>query len=217
MRISENILATMKKTFGKMLPNSHVLKRNKDFLIKINLAPIIGRRDAAYDMACSLSSSDIFSLGLEQQFKVCNYLCELMEGCIEDTLAVIHILSSPDTVSREQKFLNFQQNIYNFLKVWEHLIISQNYTLLNAQDSHSLYLSNDDDNKVAWDEDMLNEFEVSLVNRINAIFAEASHKILRYRSYMTKSFSKSYFERYNKSFSEYSKNYKKYYTIKDLK
>lgn len=171
-----------------------------DLLTKVNLPSMMGRRDAAYDAAFKLSRMDIFSKDENAQSKICLNMMGILDLCIQDTNAIINILSSPDTVSREEQYLFLQQNIRNLLGIWARMIRAKEYMQSGTQK----------DDPLRREEKMLENFEISLVNRIKFIFEDAQSRVLRYRGYMTKSFSKPYAERYEKSFTEYSKSLPEY-------
>lgn len=180
-----------------------------DFLTKVNLPSMMGRRDAAYDAALKFSDRDIFSLDEAVQTKICLNMMGLLDLSIQDTNAILNILSNPDTVSREEQYLFLQQNIRNLLGIWARMSRAKEYMHSNNS-VKSFYSSNSGTSSLMQEEDMLDNFEIALVNRIKFIFQDAQSRILRYRGYMTKSFSKSYAERYTKSFTEYSKSLAEY-------
>ena len=70
-----------------------------DFLTKVNLPSMMGRRDAAYDAACKLSEMDIFALDENTQSKICLNMMGILDLSIQDTGAIINILSNPDNVA----------------------------------------------------------------------------------------------------------------------
>ena len=179
-----------------------------DFLTKVNLPSMMGRRDAAYESAFNLSQMDIFAKDEEAQSKICLNMMGILDLAIQDTNAIINILSSPDTVSREEQYLFLQQNIRNLLGIWARMIKAKEY-MQKSVSAKSFYASGAD--PLAREENMLENFEISLVNRIKFIFQDAQPKVLRYRGYMTKSFSKPYAERYHKSFAEYSESLPEHY------
>ncbi len=177
-----------------------------DLLTKVNLPSMMGRRDAAYDMAFKLSRMDIFSKDESTQSKICLNMMGILDLCIQDTNAIINILSNPDTVSREEQYLFLQQNLRNFLGIWARMIRAREY----MQKSSNISALPKGADSLLREENMLENFEIPLVNRIKFIFEDAQSRVLRYRGYMTKSFSKPYAERYNKSFTEYSKSLPEY-------
>ena len=180
-----------------------------DFITKINMPSMMGRRDAAYDMAHKLSKSDIFAKKESEQSKVCLNMMGILDLSIQDTNAIINILSSPDTVSREEQYLFLQKNIRNLLGIWARMIKAKEY-MQTASSSKSFYTAPKGIDPLMREEDMLENFEIALVNRIKFIFQDAETKVQRYRGYMIKSFSKSYAERYKKSFVEYTQSLPEY-------
>lgn len=173
-----------------------------DFITKVNLPSMMGRRDAAYDAACKLAEMDIFSLDENTQSKICLNMMGILDLAIQDTNAIINILSSPDTVSREEQYLFLQQNIRNLLGIWARMIKAKEY-IQSATNNKGI-------DPLIREESMLENFEIALVNRIKFIFRDTANRVVRYRGYMTKSFSKPYAERYKKSFDEYSKSLPEY-------
>lgn len=173
-----------------------------DFLTKVNLPSMMGRRDAAYDAAYKLAESDIFSLDEETQSKICLNMMGILDLAIQDTGAIINILSNPDTVSREEQYLFLQQNIRNLLGIWARMIKAKEY-MKSSTNTKGI-------DPLIREEHMLENFEISLVHRIKLIFQDTRKRVLRYRGYMTKSFSRSYAERYKKSFEEYSTSLPEY-------
>lgn len=180
-----------------------------DFLTKCNLPSMMGRRDAAYDAAYNLSKMDIFSKDETIQSRICLNMMGILDLTIQDSNAIINIMSSPDTISREEQYLFLQQNIRNLLGIWARMIRAREY-MQTSSSAKSFYSSGKSIDPFLREEDMLDNFEIALVNRIKFIFQDAHAKVVRYRGYMTKSFSKSYAERYNKSFTEYSKSIPEY-------
>ena len=207
MSISNLLFGKIKATFGRNTPEVQ-LQRNGDFLVKQNLAPLMGRRDAAYESAYKLSQLDIFSYDNDKQAEICAALKNCLESSIQDTETILNMLSSPDTVKRENNYLILLSAINRLLSVWVELILAREHWRENA-DSLSHWSDNASLSVLRLDEEMLGDCEIAVVNRVRNIF-EGSHKgILRYRSYMTKSFSGNYLERYTKSFSHNVERYDK--------
>ena len=169
-----------------------------DFLTKVNLPSMMGRRDAAYDAARKLAEMDIFAQNEKIQSNICLNMMGILDLAIQDTGAIINILSNPDTVSREEQYLFLQQNIRNLLGIWARMLKAREY-IQSSTNTKGI-------TPLIREENMLENFEIALVNRIKFIFRDTGSRVLRYRGYMTKSFSKSYAERYKKSFEEYSKS-----------
>ena len=98
-----------------------------DFLTKVNLPSMMGRRDAAYDAARKLAEMDIFAQNEKIQSNICLNMMGILDLAIQDTGAIINILSNPDTVSREEQYLFLQQNIRNLLGIWARMLKAREY------------------------------------------------------------------------------------------
>ena len=199
MSISNLLFSKIKATFGRISPEIQP-HRGSDFLVKQNLAPLMGRRDAAYESAYKLSQLDIFSFDTDKQAEICAALKECIDSSIQDTETILNMLSSPDTVKREQNYLILLFAINRLISVWADLILARDHWRDNAE-SLSHWSDNATLSVLRLDEDMLGDCEIAVVNRVRNIFQGAQKGILRYRSYMTKSFSGNYLERYTKAFT----------------
>ena len=73
----------------------------------MNLPPLMGRRDAAYDEAAKMLTDDFFSVGGESRRRSYRRIGALLRCAEEDTHAILALLSSPDTMVRERKLLAF--------------------------------------------------------------------------------------------------------------
>lgn len=207
MSKSDTLFDKIKATFGKVITQTPP-RQNGDFLVKQNLAPMMGRRDAAYEIAYKLSSSDIVSCSQQQQAEICAALKMCLASAINDTEAILSILSSPDTVKRETHYLTLLSAIDRLVSVWTELILAREHWKNNI-DKLAHFDEDSTLSSLRLDEDMLGDCEIAVVNRIKNIFETSQKGILRYRSYMTKSFSGNYLERYNKSFANYMEIYDK--------
>ncbi len=184
--------------------------RRVDHLVKMNLPPLMGRRDAAFDRAAQLIQSDLFAGDEEQRHSAYEEINELLTQSADDTRSIIQTLSSPDTENREKNFLKLilmLQNISRLLEDLVHLEVGlfQNpaHTPLYDFDVHR------SDAEIARNEKHLTETEINLANQMRSYFDRTAGKINRYREYTTKNFSQPYALRYRKAYMVYSGIYTK--------
>ena len=71
--------------------------RRAGALGKMNLPPLMGRRDAAYDQAAGMLTGDLFAAGGELRRRSYRHIGTLLRCAAEDTNAILALLSSPDT------------------------------------------------------------------------------------------------------------------------
>ena len=85
---------------------------NADFLIKMNLPPIMGRRDAACDCIGFLLKTDFTALPDTERMMLYDRLIQLLTLAIGDTRSLLQMLSNQETRSREEWLLSFGMEPY---------------------------------------------------------------------------------------------------------
>lgn len=185
----------------------HQSSRKMDHLIKMNLPPLMGRRDAAYDRAREFINHDIFMLNTPRRHSIYEAVSYLLKSASDDTKAMLNTISSPDTEQRENKMLLLLKMLFNIAQA---LI---NFTGLESElfhDEKSPYRHlniTPNENDLVRNEKLLNETEISIAKQMCNYFEMAQVQVNRYRSYTSKSFSKSNAERYSKAYDAYFKLY----------
>lgn len=141
----------------------------------------MGRRDAAYDVVAQIAAGPcVFSRVKE--------LLKLLWSAEKDSVDLLSLLSSPDTIDRERNMLEHIRKLIRLLQV------------LEAWDgSRSRKNSEESLEEGITDDPVL----PTVVNRFSSLISHAVPHLVRYRSYAEKSASTSYAERYKKSYSFY--------------
>ena len=150
-------------------------------ILRLNLAPIMGRRDAVYDAVAAFAAGPC----------VFHQVTELIEmlGCAEkDSLELLSLLTSPDTIDREQNMLEHIRKIIRLLQVIEAWISSCSSKSICG---------------TAENEEEADPVLIAAVSKLSSLIRNASPHLIRYRSYAEKSASPSYADRYKKSYSFY--------------
>ena len=91
MSLPNEIISRVKRTWDFLRPGAPLHKplRNADPLIKMNLPPLMGRRDAAYDCAVKLFSDDLFAREEAERSRLYTIGNGLMQQAAEQTAADI--------------------------------------------------------------------------------------------------------------------------------
>ncbi|MBS1370644.1 MAG: hypothetical protein HPZ91_11885 [Lentisphaeria bacterium] len=207
MNLHNELLNRVKRTWEMIRPAApaHRPPRNADHLIKMNLPPLLGRRDAAYDHASRLiDDQELFARDEAWRQKHYETISGLLEIAADDTKSILLTLSSPDTASREKGLYDLillLQNIVrmlgDFTKLGGAVLSDENPTLKHFGIRHT-------DNERLRGERIVSEVEISTVNQLRVYCTRALPKITRYREYTAKSFSKPYASRYHKAYDAYS-------------
>lgn len=161
--------------------NSHLpgVRHGTGTLLRLNLAPIMGRRDAAYDAVAEYAAASVVS-------EKAGELLAILSVAERDSADLLGLLSSPDTIEREQHIFRHIRNLMCLLQVLESW---RNFETSSGSGSDGLVKN-------------------SAVAQITGELKKIVPSLELYRSYAAKSASTSYAERYKKSYSFYLDIYK---------
>lgn len=209
LNLHSDIIDRVKKTWEYLRPSGTPRKqaRQADHLVKMNLPPLMGRRDAAYDRAREFICRDLFALDELGRRRVYCAITSLLRSASDDTEAMLITLSSPDTELREKQMLylllmmyNIAQSLVNFTELEDELFSDESSPIRGLAIAPN-------ENELARNEKLLSEAEISVVNQMRSYFERTQTRINRYRGYTSKSFSTSNASRYNKAYDAYSRLY----------
>ena len=180
-----------------------------DFLVKMHLAPLWGRRDAAFDEAVKLLGSDLFARDDSSRRKCYERIIEMLELSLNDTNAVILTLSSQDLSKRETRYRELQMMLRNLTEAAKYLITFEEVV---REEESSLYrlLQDTASEHLDLTQDTFNSCELKIIHSALDLIDVTKARMKRYRSYAAKSFSQSNSKRYNRAYEEY----KTYYAAK---
>ena len=153
-----------------------VNRRGALALLRLNLAPVMGRRNAAYDAAALAIDAGITPANAPE-------LLTIVSGAERDSAELSSMLSSPATIDREQTML---------------VHIRKVRCLLELLACWSDAAGQPGSAGAGWDPAM-----EPVVRKISELLSSAGPHITRYRSYATKSSSASHAEHYRKSYTFY--------------
>lgn len=177
-------------------------RRRVDHLVKMNLIPVFGRRDAAFDRVLELVRMEIFTLSPEERLQNFANIKRLLRRVKQDTRKILSILSNADTISRENKFLNFVMLLDYAADALESFAVFSNHLIQHRNDINNFSPLQSGIELVTREEDMI-ATEISLVNQLREFLERAEPRVNRYREYAAKSLSASYAERYTSSYGFY--------------
>ncbi len=178
-----------------------------DFLVKMNLSPLMGRRDAAIDRACETIREEVFAMTREKRQATYAAIARMLRDAIDDTNAILQTLTSPDTESRERQLLLSWELLLDVLTAMQALNKLDLKIFSGDNDSVPRFLA-ESPMTPARNESLLNEGEITLVTEFRELCDELGQRLERYREYARKSFSKSNADRYAKAYEEYARFYR---------
>ena len=176
--------------------------RRADAMIKMNLPPLMGRRDASYDCAAEAMTAVLFSehSSREERRRICPRLLQLLETAEADTKAILAMLSSPDTEARERNqlaciemFCSAVRTLYCFAELEARGFDSSRSRFHRTAENTGL--------------PPLDATESGIVARLHDLFLRSHERIRRYRGYAAKNFSAANAERHARAYRAYSELY----------
>ena len=162
-----------------------------DHLVKRNLSPSMGRRDAAIDQI--RIPEDLFARPAEERCAEYRRWGLLLESAGNDTTAVLRMLSSPDTRRREGRMASM-------LTVFQEMAAA----LFCMADSQVRLAENRPEGCPGDMGNALPRCESMLLNEFREIITATRPALDRYREYTVKSFGPENLQRYRKAYDENS-------------
>ena len=156
-------------------------------ILRLNLAPITGRRDAVYDAVAAFASGPCV-------FHQVPELLDMLNSAEKDSLELLSLLTSPDTIERERNMLEHIRKVIRLLQVIEAWMGSRSSMFIPA---------------AAQEDDEADPVLVAAVSRLSSLIRNATPHLTRYRAYAEKSASPSHADRYSKSYSFYQGLYQR--------
>ena len=103
-------------------------------VLKLNIAPLMGRRDAAIDQAANFIGTDIFTLQEGRRINHYAHICRLLELAMNDCDQIITGLSSQDTLTREKRLRAFLSMLYSMSLTIKDSTMLENVILSESPD-----------------------------------------------------------------------------------
>ena len=105
--VQQNIVGGRNRRLQELISGSGDMSlRPADWLLKLNLPPLMGRRDAAFDIAEQLvCRGDLASCEGSSRFEGYWQISRLLKDSCRDSRQILLMLSNPDTRDRERRML----------------------------------------------------------------------------------------------------------------
>ena len=203
------LFSRVRRTLGQLRSPADVRRdgRRVAAVLKLNIAPLMGRRDAAVDRAADSFGADIFSLPEEKRIAHYVRTSRLLELAMNDCDAIIAGLSSQDTITREKRLRAFLSMLRDMVVTIKASTVLENVILLEGSEVFRELSVEVTGNQLAESEQVLSGTEINLVNRLRDFFARTLPRLNRYREYARKNFSHVYADKYSVSYRSYFEVY----------
>ncbi|MBE6376892.1 MAG: hypothetical protein E7050_10560 [Lentisphaerae bacterium] len=176
-----------------------VRKHRAGALFRVNLPPLMGRRDAVLDAAETLIRVS-GRIGAAERETLYSYLHGLFAAAESNTSRISGMFNNHDTVAREQR-LSLHIGVLAKLSASLDEFCMLKMRMLEA----ALLYADDPTNEfdTAYTEkvnERMLSIEENLLAQLSGYFDRVRERIARYRLYAVKNFSKEYLDRYQKSY-----------------
>jgi len=188
-----------------MTPAKH-RRQTADYLVLMNIPPLMGRRDAAYDRAEQFLSNDLFAHQDQERKDIYLKAVAMLEIAICDTEAIVTALYHDDKGFKETKFLRYLAVLKNTVQAANDLV-EHELSLFKEEDMLSEFIGNDLTGQLRKTDEIFGKSEMNIAQCFSELQAVSHSHILRYREYSRKSFSRHNLERYDKAFNQFSQIY----------
>jgi hypothetical protein len=186
-----------------MNTSSNKANTDEHFSILMNEPAIMGRRDAAYDRAIALLSQNMFSKSEAERvsiYKEINYLIEITIENSEQILAARQ--DSKNLISILQYFYFLHESVSTAI-----MLVQQESMITDNKEGLSNFLGKQAQLQLRNIDEEFSKTEMIIFNSIQELIATAKKTIQKFRQYRKRYFTKSQYERYQKSFKEFTKLY----------
>ena len=177
-----------------------------DYLVKMNLPPMLGRRNAILQQAMQRLQGDLFAFPDIERQEILNSCAAMIDESITATQAILMTLSNADTAAREQQIHAFLMMLRDLVEAAAKL---SNFGDALAKDNRAMikFLGKDFDRALNKNQSTFDTCELSLVTCVQQFIMNAEPSILRYREYTVSSFNQHNAKRYQNAFDRTSAIY----------
>jgi hypothetical protein len=197
-------LAKVKNTINKVRQTQTVKTSQADYLVKMNIAPLMGRRDAAYDCVGTLLADKLFTYTDSERKKIYDTAIKLLGTVLKDTKEILIALDNIQRIEQEKSFICFLELLLSITQAASNLV-DYELSLYNSENSVNKFLGSVVEGQLHETDDIISDSEMTIVQSINELFEITRDQLNKLREYSRRSFTRYNGAKYKKSFVEYSK------------
>jgi len=203
-RFHKNVLAKVKNTINRVKKNQADKTSQTDYLVKMNIAPLMGRRDAAYDRVEALLADELFTNSDIERKKIYDTVVKLLNTVLKDTQDIVVALDSKERIDQEDSFICFLELLYSIIEAAGNLV-DYELSLYNTGNTVNKFLGSVIEGQLRETDDIISDSEMTIVQSINGLFEITRDQLNKLREYSRRGFSRHNAAKYKKSLAEYKK------------
>jgi hypothetical protein len=203
-RFHKNVLAKVKETINKVKKTQADKPSQTDYLVKMNIAPLMGRRDAAYDRVETLLADKLFTYSDIDRKKIYETAVKLLNTVLDDSQEILIALDKKKRIEQEKSFICFLELLYSIIEAAGNLV-DYELSLYNKESTVSKFLGSVVEGQLRETDDIISDSEMTIVQSINGLFEITRTQLNKLREYSRRDFTRYNAAKYKKSFAEYKK------------
>ena len=200
--MAESFFNKLRRTFGfwnKSSKAPEITNLRSDALCKLNLPPLMGRRDAAFDSVQVIGGSDMLKCSDEERLAIYRKAMSQLECAIADCSRIAAAMTSADSLRRERSFAGYLETMRCHLNVMVDFVELGNQ-MMNGMVVSGGLLEAASASDIAESGMACHDAEVGITGRFRSMVERVRPRVLRYREYAKRSFSPENAERYKTSY-----------------
>ncbi|QSH41186.1 hypothetical protein P0136_09345 [Lentisphaerota bacterium ZTH] len=201
-RFHNNVLSKVKKTIQKMSQSRPVKNSVPDYLVRMNIPPLMGRRDAAYDCVETILSGSLFSHQDNERKEIYNEAVKLLDISIKDTQAILTALGTEEKSDRENRYLSYLKLLRNITHAAGDMV-DYEVSIFNEEKNINQFIGGNIATQLRRMEEIIGESEMMIVQNISELLEAAHPQINKFREVARRSFNRHNGARYKKAFMEF--------------
>lgn len=203
-RFHKNVLEKVKKTIDKVKQTQENETSQMDYLVKMNIAPLMGRRDAAYDRVAALLGGELFTNSDIERKNIYETAVKLLDTVLKDTQDILVALDSEKRIEQEKSFICFIELLRSIIGAASNLV-DYELSLYNTENTVNKFLGSVIEGQLRETDDIISENEMTIVQSIKGLFEITHDQLNKLREYSRRGFSRHNAVKYKKSLAEYKK------------
>ncbi|MCK4983364.1 MAG: hypothetical protein KAS17_10600 [Victivallaceae bacterium] len=203
-RFHKNVLAKVKNTINKVKEAQADKSSQNDYLVKMNISPLMGRRDAAYDRVETLLADKLFTYSDIDRKKIYETAVKLLDTVLEDSQEILIALDKKKRIEQEKSFICFLELLYSIIEAADNLV-DYELSLYNKESTVNKFLGSVIEGQLRETDDIISDSEMTIVQSINGLFEVTRTQLNKLREYSRRGFTRHNAAKYKKSFAEYKK------------
>ena len=183
--MAESFFSKIRQRFGFWSKNSktpEIANLRSDTLCKLNLPPLMGRRDAAFDSVGAIGSAEMLKCSDAERLAIYRQAMEHLEHAIADCSRIAAAMTSSDSLRRERSFASYLEAMRCHLNVMTDFVELGNQ-MMNGMVVSGGLLESASASEIAESGMVCHDAEINFTGRFRSMVERVRPRILRYREY----------------------------------